>query len=336
MDGKQREKLSIAVVGDGGWGTANAILLHGYGHRVTVWGYDPANIAAAVAERENRKFLPGVRLPEGISWTSDPAAAVEGADVVVLAMPSRHFAGVCGRFSGVVPGGALFVSLAKGFREDTRERMSSTAEKIFGVPDVVVLSGPTHAEEVARGIPAAIVAASRNSALAKKTQEIWSGPRFRVYTSSDPAGVEAGGAVKNVIALAAGASDGLGFGDSTRAALMTRGLAELSRFVGVCGGRPETVRGLSGVGDLIVTCCSRHSRNHSVGERLGRGEPVERILSSMDMVAEGVGNSKTVCRIAEENGLEMPICEAVRDMCDGRLSARDAVERLLSRPLKSE
>ena len=329
-------KLDIAVVGDGGWGTANAILLDGYGHHATVWGYDPQNIADVTAAGENVRFLPGVPLPPSISWTSDPAAAVSGADVVVLAMPSRHFAAVCGKFKGLIPEDALAVSLAKGFREDTRERLSVTAEKILGLRDVVVLSGPTHAEEVARGIPAAIVAAARNGTAAAAVQRIWSGPKFRVYTSDDPAGVESGGAVKNVIAIAAGASDGLGFGDSTRAALMTRGLAELARFVEACGGRRSTASGLSGMGDLVVTCGSRHSRNHSVGERLGRGEKIPDILASMDMVAEGVGNSRTVCAIASERGIEMPICEAVREMCDGTLSARAAMERRMSRPLKGE
>jgi glycerol-3-phosphate dehydrogenase (NAD(P)+) len=214
--------------------------------------------------------------------------------------------------------------------------MTELAQEILGIRDVVALAGPTHAEEVSRGIPTAIVAACPDEAKAKRVQEVWSGPNFRVYTSPDPVGVEIGGAVKNVIAIAVGCSDGMGFGDNTRAALITRGLAEMKRFVLAYGGKPETLSGLAGIGDLIVTCTSVHSRNHSVGERLGKGEKIADILGSMQMVAEGVWNSKVVHDLAIKLGVEMPICDLVYAACYEDFDARKAAEAMMSRSLKSE
>ena len=201
---------------------------------------------------------------------------------------------------------------------------------------MAALSGPSHAEEVGRGIPTAVVVASAAPALGLAVQSVFSGPRFRVYTSSDPVGVELGGAIKNVLALAVGMSDGLGFGDNSRAALITRGLAEMARFGSAAGGRPETFAGLSGIGDLVVTCTSRHSRNRGVGERLGRGETPEQILSGMKQVAEGVWNCKLVCALAARLGVEMPICQGVQAVLAGKLAPRDAVGYLMSRDSKQE
>jgi glycerol-3-phosphate dehydrogenase (NAD(P)+) len=214
--------------------------------------------------------------------------------------------------------------------------MSELIADALGTERVAVLSGPSHAEEVVRGIPTAIVAAARSPDDAKAVQRAWNSGAFRVYTSDDPVGVEVGGAVKNVIAIAVGCSDGLGYGDNTRAALITRGLAEISRFAHACGAKPHTASGLSGMGDLIVTCTSRHSRNRAVGERLGRGESIDGILSSMKMVAEGVWNSHVVKDMAGSLGVAMPITEAVYGVCHEGLSVHDAIASLMNRPLKDE
>jgi len=324
------------VVGDGGWGTANAVLLAGYGHDVALWGAFPAYIEEMRRTRANGRYLPGVELPAGLRLTADRAEAVDGAEVVVLAPPSKYFASVVEGFRGLVPPDALVVSVTKGLCERTNRRMTDLGAEILGLGPVVALAGPSHAEEVARGIPTAVVAACEDESRARLVQEIWSGPRFRVYTSADPAGVEIGGAVKNVLAIAVGCSDGLGFGDNTRAALITRGLVEMKRFVLAYGGTPETLSGLAGVGDLIVTCTSVHSRNHAVGERLGRGERIADILASMQMVAEGVWNSKVVHEIAARLGVDMPICEIVYRACYEGYDAKDAVADMMGRGLKSE
>lgn len=328
--------MKIAVIGDGGWGTANALLLAGYGNEVTLWGAFPDYIEEMRRTRRNDKFLKGVALPETLNLTSDRRAALEGAQVVVLAPPSKYFASVIEGFKGLISDDHLVVSLTKGLCEKTNKRMTQLAKEILGLKSVVALAGPTHAEEVSRGIPTAIVAACEDEDKARRVQRIWSGPTFRVYTSKDPVGVEIGGAVKNVLAIAVGCSDGMGFGDNTRAALITRGLAEMKRFVLAYGGTPETMSGLAGVGDLIVTCTSVHSRNHSVGERLGKGEKIEAILGSMQMVAEGVWNAKVIHDLAAKLGVEMPICNLVYALCYENYNAADAVSAMMSRDLKSE
>ena len=328
--------MKIAVLGDGGWGTANAMLLSGYGQDVTLWGAFPEYVEEMKRTRRNEKFLKGVELPESLKLESDRAKAVAGAEVVVLAPPSKYFTSVVEGFKGLVTKEMLVVSITKGLCEKTNRRMTDLGAEILGTGPIVALAGPTHAEEVSRGIPTAIVAACADESRARRVQEIWSGPRFRVYTSADPVGVEIGGAVKNVLAIAVGCSDGMGFGDNTRAALITRGLVEMKRFVLAYGGTPETLSGLAGIGDLIVTCTSVHSRNHSVGERLGKGETIESILGSMQMVAEGVWNSKVVHEIAKRLGVEMPICELVYALCYKGLAAADAAKMVMERKLKSE
>ena len=328
--------MKIAVIGDGGWGTANALLLLGYGHDVTVWGAFPDYVEEQKRTRRNERFLRGVVLPDTLKLTSDRREAVRGAEVVVRAPPSKYFASVMEDFKGLIRKDQLVVSLTKGLCEKTHKRMSALAKEILGLKSVVALAGPTHAEEVSRGIPTTIVAACEDMEKAKRVQQIWSGPLFRVYTSDDPVGVEIGGAVKNVIAIAVGCSDGMGFGDNTRAALITRGLAELKRFVIAYGGKPETLSGLAGIGDLIVTCTSAHSRNHSVGVRLGKGERIADILDSMQMVAEGVWNSKVVHDLAKQMNVEMPICDLVYALCYEEFDAHKAVEAMMTRELKSE
>ena len=312
------------------------MLLSGYGHDVTLWGAFPDYIEEMRRTRRNERYLPGVELPAAVRLESDRARAAEGAEVVVLAPPSKYFAQVAEGFRGLVGPEALVVSITKGLCERTCRRMTELGEETLGIGPIVALAGPSHAEEVSRGIPTAVVAACTDPEKARRVQEIWSGPRFRVYTSDDPAGVEIGGAVKNVLAIAVGCSDGMGFGDNTRAALITRGLVEMKRFVIAYGGRRETLDGLAGVGDLIVTCTSVHSRNRAVGERLGRGEAIEAITGSMQMVAEGVWNSLVVHEIATRLGVEMPICELVYRVCHCGLPARDAVGLVMSRSLKPE
>ena len=328
--------MKITVIGDGGWGTANAMLLAGYGHDVTLWGAFPEYIEEMKRTRRNEKFLKGVELPANLNLEADRAKAVAGAEVVVLAPPSKYFTAVVEGFTGLITKDMLVVSITKGLCEKTNRRMTDLGAEILGTGPIVALAGPTHAEEVSRGIPTAIVAACTDEAKAKRVQEIWSGPKFRVYTSPDPVGVEIGGAVKNVLAISVGCSDGMGFGDNTRAALITRGLVEMKRFVLAYGGQEATLDGLAGIGDLIVTCTSVHSRNHSVGERLGKGEKIEDILGSMQMVAEGVWNSKVVHEIAKKLGVEMPICEMVYAICYKGLSAKDAAKAVMERKLKSE
>ena len=328
--------MRITVIGDGGWGTANAMLLAGYGHDVTLWGAFPDYIEEQKRTRRNERFLKGVVLPDALKLTADREEAVKGAEVVVIAAPSKYFTSVVSVFKGLITPEMLVVSITKGLCEKTNRRMTDLGEEILGTGPIVALAGPTHAEEVARGIPTAIVAACTDPEKAKRVQEIWSGPLFRVYTSPDPVGVEIGGAVKNVLAIAVGCSDGMGFGDNTRAALITRGLVEMKRFVLAYGGSEDTLNGLAGIGDLIVTCTSVHSRNHSVGERLGKGEKIGDILGSMQMVAEGVWNSKVVHEIAKKLGIEMPICELVYALCYKGFNAKDAVRTMMERPLTSE
>ena len=328
--------MRIAVIGDGGWGTANAMLLAGYGHDVVLWGAFPDYVEEMRRTRRNCRYLPGVELPARLGLTADRAEAVAAADVVVLAPPSKFFSPVVGGLRGLVAPGALVVSVTKGLCEATNRRMTDLGAELLGGGPLVALAGPSHAEEVARGVPTAVVAACEDLEKSRRVQEIWSGPRMRVYTSDDPVGVEIGGAVKNVLAIAVGCSDGMGFGDNTRAAIITRGLVEMKRFVLAYGGKPETLSGLAGIGDLIVTCTSVHSRNRSVGERLGRGERIGDILGSMQMVAEGVWNSKVVHEIAARLGVEMPICELVYRVCHEGYAAKDGVADMMGRRLKGE
>ena len=328
--------MNVTIIGDGGWGTALGLLLHQKGHAVTIWGPFADYLDEVRVRRENVRYLPGIAVPPGIAWTADADEAVRHAEAFVLAVPSKFYADVCQRFQGRIAAGTPVVSVTKGLCATTHRRMSEIAAEILRHEAVTVLSGPSHAEEVSRGLPTAVVAAARDRRQAEFFQKLFTGPRFRVYTSCDPVGVELGGAVKNVIAVAVGVSDGLGFGDNTRAALITRGLAEMTRLATALGAQPETLAGLSGVGDLIVTCTSRHSRNRGVGERLGRGEKIEPILASMKMVAEGVWNSRIVRGLARERGIDMPITEQVYGFCYENLDPQQALVALMNRDSKPE
>jgi glycerol-3-phosphate dehydrogenase (NAD(P)+) len=328
--------LRICVIGDGGWGTALALLLSQNGHDVAVWGAFPDYVAAVARTRENARFLPGIRIPDRITWTASREGAAGQADIVVLAVPTRFFASVLGTFSDAVPAAASVVSVAKGLDAETGERMSRVAERTLGRAPVAALTGPSHAEEVARGVPTAVVVASPDPQQAKALQHAFANRRFRVYTTDDVTGAELGGALKNVIAIAVGISDGLGFGDNTRAALITRGLAEVARLGRALGADPATFSGLSGMGDLIVTCTSRLSRNRGVGERIGRGETLDEILRSMQQVAEGVWNCRTAHALGAGAGVDVPIIGEVHEILYGGKDPRAAVESLLSREYRAE
>lgn len=326
---------SITVIGDGGWGTALALVLARKGHAVTVWGAFADYIEEIRAGRTNPRFLPGVELPPEIEFTVDRAAAAS-ADAVVIAVPSRYFADVVSSFAPHIRRHTPAVSVTKGLDQRTGHRMTELAEELLGRRAVAALSGPSHAEEVARGIPSAVVVGCADGSIATLFQDLFMSPAFRVYTSDDVIGVEFGGALKNVIAIAAGACDGIGFGDNSKAALMTRGLAEISRLGCALGAHPATFAGLSGMGDLVVTCTSRHSRNRGVGERLGRGETWEQIQRGMVQVAEGVWTSGTARMLARERKVDVPITEAVYAVIYEGKSPHKAVEELLTREAKPE
>jgi len=327
--------MKVAVIGDGGWGTALAMVLNRNGHDTTVWGPFPDYLEEIKASGENKTYLPGVEMPSSLNWISDHAEAVAGAGLVVLVVPSRFYKPVVEAFKPHIPADALIVSATKGLDEQTHERMSETAEEILG-RDVAVLSGPSHAEEVARGIPCAVAIAARDHDMAEKIQHLFLNDSFRVYTLEDVVGVELGGALKNVVAVAAGISDGLGFGDNTKAALMTRGIAEITRLGAALGAQPETFMGLSGIGDLMVTCMSKHSRNRGVGERLGKGETLSEIMGSMKMVAEGVWNCQAAKELASELGVSVPITKQVDAVVHGGKDPRQAMMDLMARAPKPE
>ncbi len=321
----------VAVVGDGGWGTALSLLLAGKGCTVRLWGAFPDYVEEMRRRRENVKFLPGVPLSEGVELTGDLAAAVEGAELLVMAVPAQFMRGVLRRLARCYPGRVPTVSVAKGIENRTLLRPTQVIADVLGRVPVVALSGPSHAEEVARGLPATVTAASRNPALALRAQEAFMTDRFRVYTTSDVVGVELGGAVKNVVAIAAGICDGLGLGDNAKAALLTRGLAEMMRLGAAMGARRHTFAGLAGIGDLITTCTSPYGRNRSVGIQIAQGKSLNDILAGMAMVAEGVRTTLSVRSLARRHRVEMPITQQVYQVLfrgkDPRLAVRDLMRR---------
>lgn len=307
------------------------MLLAANGHSVTVWGPFAEEVDDIRRTGENKTYLPGVKIPPEINWTSDPAGA-RGAGLIVLVVPSRFYRQTLDLFKPHLAKDALVVSATKGFDETTHQRMSEVAAEAAG-HEIAVLSGPSHAEEVARGVPTAVTVAG---ARAGEIQQLLAGPTFRIYTADDVAGVELGGTLKNIIAVAAGIADGMGLGDNSKAALMTRGLAEITRLGVALGAKAETFSGLSGMGDLIVTCGSRHSRNRAVGERLGKGERLLDILGGMKQVAEGIWNARTARYLAGEHGIEMPITEEVCRIVEDGKDPRQALRDLMNRTPKHE
>jgi glycerol-3-phosphate dehydrogenase (NAD(P)+) len=326
--------MNCFVIGNGGWGTALGMILAGNGHNVTIWGPFEEEIKAIQSAGENTVYLPGVKIPSAIQWTSNPAGAAE-ADLIVVVVPSRFVRSTLETFKPHLKENVLIVSATKGLDEKTHQRISRIAHDALG-RDIAVLSGPSHAEEVARGVPTAVTVAGKNFQCLEKIQQVFLGKTFRVYTSDDVIGVELGGTLKNIIAVAAGILDGIGLGDNSKAALMTRGLAEITRLGVALGAKPETFSGLSGIGDLIVTCGSRHSRNRSVGERLGKGESLKEIMGGMKQVAEGVWNAKAARDLAREHGIEMPITEEVCAIVEDGKDPRRALKDLMGRDPKAE
>jgi len=308
----------IVVLGAGSWGTTLALHLQGKGHRVGLWEKFPEKADRIAKDRENREFLPGHTIPEEITVTSDLRALARSPAIAVFAVPSQALRAVAREASGRLGGQIVAVSVIKGIENGSLLRMSEVlAEELPGVP-VVILSGPSHAEEVIAGIPTTVVAASTEPERARFIQSVFMGTRFRVYTNRDIVGVELGGAFKNIIAIANGICSGLEYGDNTTGALMTRGIAEVSRLGVAMGAEPSTFAGLSGIGDLITTCISRHSRNRQVGLRLAEGHSLERILGEMVMVAEGVETTRGARRLAEIHGVDMPItAEVYRVLFEG-------------------
>ena len=329
----------IAVFGAGTWGIALARLLAANGRDVTVWSAIPAELKS-LAETRRHPNLPGMELPASMHYTADIAEACAGRDVLLFAVPSPFVRSTAKKAAPHIPDGQLIVDVAKGVEDKTLLTMSEIIEDELAAAHrsarVVALSGPTHAEEVARDMPTVIVAASAQEDAAKAVQRIFTTPTFRVYTNTDRRGTELGGAVKNVIALAVGIAMGLGYGDNAKAALITRGNAELARLGLAMGCRPETFAGLSGMGDLIVTCTSMHSRNLHAGMLIGRGKTVEEAKKEVGQVVEGVNALPAACRLAAKYKVEMPIVQSVAAILDGKLAARDALNALMTRDLKHE
>lgn len=325
----------VAIFGAGSWGTTLAVHLANAGHEVRIWGNDRAELDAMARDRENAKFLAGIRLPDGVKVQPQLEAALEGADFNLYVVPSQAVRSVAEQVSKLGTS-AIPVCASKGLELGTLQRLSEVLSEALGDASPVILTGPSHAEEVAVGIPTSIVAASVDAARAKEVQMLCASPRLRVYTNSDVVGCEYGGALKNVIAIAAGVCDGLGYGDNTKGALLTRGLAEISRLGVAMGGRQETFFGLTGMGDLIATAMSHHSRNRHVGERLGRGETIEQILGAMVMVAEGVNTARAARDLGRSRGIELPITEQVCAVLLENRAPKEAMLALMTRDLKSE
>jgi glycerol-3-phosphate dehydrogenase (NAD(P)+) len=331
----------IAILGAGGWGTALAIVLarSRKPHEVSLWARDPALAESIRRDRENKLYLPGLKLAESVQVQSQLETALAGAQVIVGAMPSAHARPVYASALPFVATGASFVSATKGLEPSTHLRMSEVIEQVVTprfAPHIAVISGPSFALETARGEPTAVVLASRDAALATELQEEFAAPGFRLYTNDDVLGVELAGAMKNVMAIAAGACQGLGLGSNALAALITRGLAEMSRLAVALGARRETLSGLAGLGDLVLTCTGSLSRNRHVGIELGKGHTLLEIMANMRTVAEGVNTAAPLLALAREHQIEMPITEQVDAILHAGKSPKDAIRDIMERPLKRE
>jgi glycerol-3-phosphate dehydrogenase (NAD(P)+) len=329
----------IAIIGAGNWGTALAATLAKTGHGVTLWAYEPEVVESIRAQHENVLFMPGVKLPGSIAATNDLGEALEQAEIVLTTMPSHVCCSLYERMLSYLRPEMIFVSATKGIDADRLMRMSEIIESVVGrrfAPRFCALSGPSFAREVVRGDPTAVVLASRERVVAQLAQKEFSSRTLRIYTSTDVVGVEIGGAVKNIIAIAAGVIAGLGLGHNPTAALITRGLAEISRLACACGARRETLAGLAGMGDLVLTCTGDLSRNRTVGVELGRGRRLPEIIGSMRMVAEGVKTTYATVALAERYGVEMPITTQVHRILEGQITPPEAIRELMERTLKDE
>lgn len=331
--------IKISVIGAGSWGTTIAReLAHKEEVLPWLWVYEKEVLEEIKKYRQNVRYLAGVTLPEKLQCSLSLKEVIEDAEIIFIAVPSHVVRSMMEKMKPFLKNQPIVVSLTKGIENDTLKRMSEVIHEVGGIQEdqIVVLSGPSHAEEVSRNIPTAVVAASKNSDAAQLIQRLLSTGTFRVYFSDDVIGAEIGGAVKNVIAIASGICDGIGFGDNTKAALITRGLAEISRLGVALGARAETFAGLSGLGDLVVTCMSKHSRNRYVGEEIAKGKTLEEVISHMNMVAEGVKTTKSVFQLKEKLHIEMPISQKVYEVLFDQKDPLEAVTELMIRDLKRE
>ena len=328
----------ISVIGSGGWGIALTILLHKNGHDLTIWSFDKKEAEELKKTRQNKTKLPNILLPEDVKVTDDLKEAVDDKDILILAVPSKAIRSVSKSLKNIIKDNQIIVNVAKGLEEDTLETMTDIIEEELKDknPKVAVLSGPSHAEEVGRGIPTTCVVSAHNKELTLYLQNIFMNPSFRVYTSPDMLGVEIGGALKNVIALAAGIADGLNYGDNTKAALITRGIKEISSLGVAMGGEQSTFYGLTGLGDLIVTCASMHSRNRRAGILLGQGKTLDEAIKEVNMVVEGVYSAKSALMAAKKYNVEIPIIEQVNAVLFENKNAAEAVNELMIRDKKLE
>ena len=328
--------MKISIIGSGGWGTAVALLLAGKGYDVFLWSWIQEETDRLNLDRENKEFLPGVKFPDNITCTHDMAECVYNADLIITAAPSPATRTTAKQLAPFVQEGQVLVNISKGLEESTLSRLSEVYASEIPQPKIAVMSGPSHAEEVSRTLPTTNVAACGDLHTAKFVQDIFMDQNFRVYTSTDVMGVELGGSLKNVIALCAGISDGLGYGDNTKAALITRGLAEISRLGIAMGADARTFMGLSGVGDLIVTCTSMHSRNRRAGILLGQGKTLQEALDEVHMVVEGVNTASAAYQLSKKYNVEMPIVEEANNILYHGKNAREAVISLMTRDKKEE
>lgn len=325
----------VSILGGGSWGIALAVLLHKNGHEITVWSALETEIEM-LKEKHEHKMLPGVRLSENTVFTTDDREAVEGQDLLVMAVASSFTRRTAHRLSALVAPGQKILNVAKGIEEHTLMTLSEIIEQEIPQADVAVMSGPSHAEEVGRGIPTTIVVGAKSKETAEYIQNLFMNEAFRVYISPDILGMELGGALKNVVALAAGIADGLGYGDNTKAALITRGLAEIARLGMAMGGKFETFCGLTGIGDLIVTCASMHSRNRRAGILIGQGKTCDEAMAEVQMVVEGVYSAKAAMELAEKYQVQLPIIEQVNKVLFENKSAAQAMKELMLRDKKLE
>jgi glycerol-3-phosphate dehydrogenase (NAD(P)+) len=328
--------LKIAVLGAGAWGTVLGLMQSEAGHAVTLWARSETAAAEIEARRENQRYLPARRLPPALTVTADIERAVRGAEMVVVAVPSSTVRDTVGRAGAAVAAGAIVCCASKGLEPETGLTMDRVIADEAPQAAVALLSGPSFAAEIASGLPAAVVAAAAHEATTARVQLCFSSERFRVYTSDDVVGVAIGGALKNVVAIAVGFADGLGFGNNARAALITRGLHELGRLAGRLGGHPLTLAGLAGLGDLVLTCTGELSRNRQVGLALARGEALPAILGRLGHVAEGIGTARTARDLAAKLGIDMPITRLVAEVLHEGKPARESVAELLARESKAE
>ncbi|HOS88178.1 MAG TPA: NAD(P)H-dependent glycerol-3-phosphate dehydrogenase [Candidatus Pacearchaeota archaeon] len=334
----KNKKTKIVILGDGAWATTLGVLLSENGHQVVMWSVFPEYLKQLSKERENRKYLPGIKIPKDIIFEPDLKKALEPAELVIFAIPSKFFRDVARQVkaTNVSLKGKIFVNVAKGIEQKTLKRMTEILKDEFGKVSVAVLSGPTIAIEVAKKMPALVVVASNNHKIAKKIQDIFSNNYFRVYTSTDVVGVELGGPLKNIIAIVAGISDGLGFGSNTKAAILARGLAEIQRLGLKMGAKTKSFAGLAGLGDLSTTCISSESRNRTFGEKIAKGEKVEEIIQSTDSIIEGATTTEAVYQLSRKYKVDMPITKQLYLILYKNKSPQEAFRDLMGRKRKPE